>query len=843
MSQILPSSVLQERFADLQLLRYEVPGFTSLPLRQKLLIYYLAEAALLGRDILWDQNCSCGLQLRQTLEAIYVNYDGPKDCVEWQAFAIYMKRVWFSNGIHHHYSCQKFVPDFSREFFLHEAKRLDASVFSLRPGETADQMLEKMADIIFCPDVMPRRVNTTDGEDLLLTSSCNYYNESITQAEAEAFYADLKQKADPCRPPMLGMNSRLERAADGTLFENVWRSGGLYGEAIDRICNALMHARTYAENERQKAVMDKLVSFYRSGDLQTFDEYNILWVQETESEVDFTNGFIEVYGDPLGLKASWEGYVNIIDHEATRRAKALSDNAQWFEDHSPVDPRFRKKECRGVSARVISAAMLGGDLYPASAIGINLPNSNWIRAEHGSKSVTIANLTCAYNKAAKGSGMRQEFVIDEATCQLLDKYGDVCDDLHTDLHECLGHGSGQLLPGVDADALRAYGSTIEEARADLFGLYYIADPKLVELGLLPDGEAYKSQYYSYLLNGLLTQMVRIEDGNNIEEAHMRNRALISWWTLANYPEAVGIMEKDGKHYVAVYDYAMLRQAFGTLLAEVQRIKSEGDYEAARQLVEQYGVKLDVQLHREIRERYRRLDIAPYKGFINPRYTLVRDATGCITDVNISYDEAYDEQMLRYGRQYRTLCTEPSPFVRQTEREIKKELRASMNGILSARMREAGMSFQLIFGTELPRLRSIADEFPCDVALAEHLWQQSIRETRLLAMMLMPPEDFTMKRANRWAETMMTAEEAQVLSKILLPHVREAKAISLSWLVEGHQLPATSACLCLRHLLSRGEMLSAEERQTIRECLDNLLASAGLHLRKAIQALTEILNKD
>ena len=654
MSQAFPFSVLQERFADLQLLRYGVPGFADLPLRQKLLIYYLAEAALLGRDILWDQNCPCGLQLRQTLEAVYVNYDGPKDCADWQAFSVYMKRVWFSSGIHHHYSCLKFVPEFSREFFIREAQRLDASQLPLRPGEVPAQLLERLADIIFRPDVMPRRVNTADGEDLLLTSSCNYYGADITQAEAEAFYADLKQKADPCHPPMLGMNSRLERAADGTLFENVWRSGGLYGEAIDRICDALLQARSYAENARQQAVIDKLVSFYRSGDLRTFDEYCILWVEETESEVDFTNGFIEVYGDPLGLKASWEGYVNIIDHEATRRAKALSDNAQWFEDHSPVDPRFRKKVCRGVSARVISAAMLGGDLYPASAIGINLPNSNWIRAEHGSKSVTIANLTRAYNEAAKGSGMRQEFVIDDATCRLLDAYGDLCDDLHTDLHECLGHGSGQLLPGVDADALRAYGSTIEEARADLFGLYYIADPKLVELGLLPDGEAYKSQYYSYLLNGLLTQMVRIEEGCQIEEAHMRNRALISRWTLAHYPEAVGIVERDGKHFVAVYDYARLRQAFGELLAEVQRIKSEGDYEAARQLVEEYGIKLDAQLHSEIRQRYRRLDIAPYKGFINPRYTLVRDAEGNVTDVSISYDETYDEQMLRYSRQYNGL---------------------------------------------------------------------------------------------------------------------------------------------------------------------------------------------
>jgi len=633
-----------ERFADLQLLRYEVPDFSLLPLRQKLLVYYLAEAALLGRDILWDQNCRYGLRLRQVLEDIYVHYNGPKDNADWQAFVVYLKRVWFSNGIHHHYSYLKFEPGFSRKFFI---ERLQAMNYS-------QEAIDELAEIIFNPKVMPKRVNQADGEDLLLTSSCNYYAEGITQAEAEAFYANLKKEFDANRPPMLGMNSRLERDADGSLFENVWRSKGLYGEAIDRICDMLCKARNYAENEKQKAVIDKLVEFYQTGDLKAFDTYAILWVGETEGEIDFTNGFTEVYGDPLGLKASWEGYVNIIDHEATHRAKTLSDNAQWFENHSPVDTRFRKKECRGVSAKVISAAILGGDLYPSSAIGINLPNSNWIRAEYGSKSVTIANLTRAYNIAAKGSGMREEFVIDEATSQLFDRYGDICDDLHTDLHECLGHGSGQLLPGIDADALRAYGSTLEEARADLFGLYYIADKKLIELGLLPNDEAYKSQYYSYLMNGLLTQMVRIEEGCQIEEAHMRNRALISRWTLANYPDAVQIVEVSGKHYVRINDYCLLRKAFGELLAEVQRIKSEGDYEAAKVLVEQYGIKLDAQLHHEIRERYQQLNLAPYKGFINPKYELVHNSEGDIIDVSISYDEAYDTQILRYSQEYRTL---------------------------------------------------------------------------------------------------------------------------------------------------------------------------------------------
>ena len=631
-----------ERFADLQLLRYEVTGFEGLTLRQKLLVYYLAEAALLGRDILWDQNCQYGLEIRKTLEDIYTSYDGPKDNPDWQAFVVYLKRVWFSNGIHHHYSCQKFQPEFSKEWFVER----------LRTTDYGQQTT--ILDLIFNPNVMPKRVNQADGEDLLLTSSCNYYAEGISQAEAEAFYADLKSKVDSDRPPMLGLNSRLERKEDGSLYENVWKSGGLYGKAIDRICEMLGKARRYAENDKQKAVIDKLVEFYRTGNLKTFDEYAILWVNETESEVDFTNGFTEVYGDPLGLKASWEGYVNIIDHKATLRAKALSDNAGWFEEHSPVDERFKKKACKGVSAKVISAAMLGGDLYPSSAIGINLPNSDWIRAEYGSKSVTIANLTRAYNQAAKGSGMREEFVIDDETRALLDKYGDVCDDLHTDLHECLGHGSGQLLPGVDADALRAYGSTIEEARADLFGLYYIADLKLVELGLTPNEEAYKSQYYSYLMNGLLTQMVRIEEGHQIEEAHMRNRALISRWTLKNYPEAVQIVEANGKHFVKVFDYNLLRKAFGELLAEVQRIKSEGDYEAARQLVEEYGIKINAELHHEIRERYKKLDLAPYKGFINPRYELVRDGEGNITDVLVKYGEAYDEQMLRYSHEYRTL---------------------------------------------------------------------------------------------------------------------------------------------------------------------------------------------
>ena len=637
---------MTERFADIQLLRYEVPGFSTLPLRQKLLVYYLAKASLLGRDILWDQNYRHGLALRKVLEDIYTNYNGPRDDVDWKAFVVYLKCVWFANGIHHHYSYLKFQPCFSKAFFLNELNKLDDKQLPLSR--------EELLEIIFNPTVAPKRVNQNDGEDLLLTSSCNYYAEGITQADAEAFYTNLKKDIDPQRPPMLGMNSRLERNANGTLYENTYRSDGLYGKAIDNICNALQQAQKYAENDKQAKLIDKLIEFYKTGNLETFDEYAIQWVEEMSSEIDFINGFTEVYGDPLGLKASWEGYVNIVDHEATRRAKALSDNADWFEANSPVDHRFKKTKCKGVSAKVINAAILGGDLYPSSAIGINLPNSNWIREEYGSKSVTIANLIRAYNVAAKGSGMKEEFVIDAETREFIGRYGDECDDLHTDLHECLGHGSGKLLPDVDAEALRSYGSTIEEARADLFGLYYIADEKLIELGLLPNKEAYKSQYYTYLMNGLLTQMVRIEEGHQLEEAHMRNRAIISRWVLEHYPEAVKLVAINGKHFVSISNYDLLRKAFGELLAEVQRIKSEGDYEAARNLVEQYGVKLDAELHHEIRERYKRLNLAPYKGFINPQYKPIYDKDGNISDVSISYDETYDEQMLRYSQHYSTL---------------------------------------------------------------------------------------------------------------------------------------------------------------------------------------------
>lgn len=642
-----------ERFADIQMLRYQVPGFDELTLRQKTLIYHLSQASLLGRDILWDQNGRFNLRLRRILEAVYTHFSGDRSSADFAAFAVYMKRVWFSNGIHHHYGCEKFRPGFTQEFLHQALEQLQAGHIAL--GYSSLEALEQeLFPVIFDPSVMPKRVNQAAGEDLLLTSACNYYAPGITQAEAEEFYARQKAEGDQQHPIMYGMNSRLERAADGSLHENVWRADGMYGAAIRQIVQMLSQAIPYAENERQQSVIRKLIEFYETGNLAVFDAYTILWVEETEGEVDFTNGFTEVYGDPLGLKASWEGYVNYTDHQATRRAQALSRNAQWFEDHSPVDARFKKPLCRGVSAKVINAAILGGDLYPSSAIGINLPNSNWVRAEHGSKSVTIANLTHAYDEAARGNGFRNEFADSAQTVSLMDRYGSVCDDLHTDLHECLGHGSGRLLPGVDPDALKAYGSTIEEARADLFGLYYLADEKLVELGLTPCQEAYKAQYYSYMMNGLLTQMVRIQPGHQIEEAHMRNRALIARWTLEHYPQAVRLSEQDGKHYVEILDYPLLRTAFGNLLAEIQRIKSEGDLQAARQMVERYGVQIDAKLHQEVLERYSKLHLAPYKGFINPRYTPVCDSEGRITDVHIDYLETYDEQMLRYSKQYNTL---------------------------------------------------------------------------------------------------------------------------------------------------------------------------------------------
>ena len=642
-----------EQFADLQLLRYRVAGFENLSLRQKELIYYLSEAALEGRDILFDQNGKHNLQIRKLLEAVYVSYSGDRNNPEFQGLEVYLKRVWFSSGIYHHYACDKFVPVFSPEFLRECIEQVDVASLPLKDGESVQAMCDKLFPVMFDPKVMPKRVNQADGEDLVMTSAANYY-EGVTQDEAEKFYAMQKVAADP-HPVMYGMNSRLVKK-DGVLQEEVWKLDGMYGEAIQKIIFWLEKAETVAENEAQREVIRLLIDFYRTGDLKTFDTYSIAWLKDTDSKVDFVNGFIESYGDPLGMKASWESIVNFKDEEATHRTEIISQHAQWFEDHSPVSSSFKKEVVRGVSAKVITAAMLGGDLYPSSAIGINLPNSNWIRSLHGSKSVTIGNLTDAYNKAAKGNGFREEFVYSQEEKDLLEKYADITGDLHTDLHECVGHGSGKLLPGVDPDALKAYGSTIEEARADLFGLYYLPDEKLVELGLTPDKEAYKAEYYAYMMNGLLTQMVRIEPGCDLEEAHMRNRQLIARWALENgkSKNVVELVKKEGKTYVKINDYLQLRGLFAVLLSEIQRIKSEGDYEAARALVEKYAVKLDATLHEEILNRYRSLHLAPYKGFVNPVYLPQYDAEGRIVDVKLDYTEGYTEQMLRYGRDYSNL---------------------------------------------------------------------------------------------------------------------------------------------------------------------------------------------
>ncbi|OKZ19306.1 MAG: dihydrofolate reductase [Bacteroides sp. 43_108] len=643
-----------ERFADLQMLRYKVDGFEALSLKQKTFIYYLTEAALHGRDILFDQNGKYNLRIRKMLEAVYTDFKGDRNSDEFKAFEVYLKRVWFSNGIHHHYGCEKFDPEFSESFFRKAVASVDKSLLPLAEGQTVENLCDEICPVIFNPDVMQKRVNQADGEDLILTSACNYYD-GVTQKEAEDFYNKMRVPNDH-EPIMYGMNSRLVKTADGNIVEKKWVADGLYGQAIKKIVYYLEKAEPFAENEKQKAVIRKLVDFYETGDLKIFDEYSILWVEDTDSRVDFVNGFIESYGDPLGLKSSWESIVNFKDLEATKRTETLSANAQWFEDHSPVDDAFKKEKVKGITAKVITAAILGGDLYPSTAIGINLPNSDWVRKEHGSKSVTIGNLTAAYNKAAIGSGFDEEFCYSSVELDLLKKYGGLTDDLHTDLHECLGHGSGKMMPGASADSLKVYGSTIEEARADLFGLYYMADQKMIDLGLIPLPEAYKAQYYSYMMNGLMTQLVRIELGNNIEEAHMRNRAIIARWAYekGKKDNVVELVKRDGKTFVKVNDYVKLRELFGALLAEIQRIKSTGDFNAARDMVENYGVKIDPVLHKEILERYKKLNLAPYKGFINPVYTAVKDASGNITDVKVDYTESYEDQMLRYSRDYSDL---------------------------------------------------------------------------------------------------------------------------------------------------------------------------------------------
>lgn len=644
-----------ERFADLEILRYQVTDFDELTLDQKKLVYYLQEAALYGRDILFDQNGKWNLALRQTLEAVYTDYQGEKTSDDWNAFVTYTKQIWFANGMHHHYSSDKIMPAFSQEFFAEAVKSVDAAKLPLREGETVEQFLSFITPIMFDPNVMPKRTNQADGEDVVKTSAGNYYD-GVTQAEAEEFYAKMKA-ADPNKetPISYGLNSRLVKR-DGVIYEEVYKVGGRYGAALEKVVYWLEKAAEVAENEQQKAVIEKLIEYNKSGDLKHFDEYAILWVNDLDSRVDFVNGFTESYGDPLGMKASWESVVNFKNLKASHRTQLISENAQWFEDNSPTEARFKKENVTGVTAKVITAAILAGDCYPATAIGINLPNSNWIRANHGSKSVTIDNITDAYNQAAKGNGFNEEFVYSDVERKLLEDYGAVTGGLHTDLHECLGHGSGKLLPGVDPDALKAHGSTIEEARADLFALYYIADAKLVELGIIPNAEAYKACYYQQMMNGLMTQLHRIEPGKDVEESHMRNRQLIATWAyeLGKAENVIELVERDGEHFVKINDYDKLRNIFGQQLAEIQRIKSEGDYEAGRILVEKYAVKVDPELHNEVLTRYENLDLAPYKGFVNPVYTVVCDNEGNIVDVTLDYTEEYDKQMLRYSTDYGTL---------------------------------------------------------------------------------------------------------------------------------------------------------------------------------------------
>lgn len=645
-------SYIVDQFADLQILRYQVPGFENLSLRQKQLLYHLSEAALMGRDILFDQNGRYNLVIRRTLEAIYQYGTVDKSSADYQAFEVYLKRVWFANGIHHHYGEDKFIPGYSEAFFDAAVRSVDASLLPLKAGETVDTLLAHLKPVIFDPTVMPKRTVQSGDTDWIQASANNYYGEDVTQAEVEAFYGKMKAEGDSRCPLSYGLNSRLEKE-NGQLVERVWKVGGLYSEAIERIVAELEKATAFAENEKQRRIISTLIDYYRTGDLRTFDAYSILWVEDTDSQVDFVNGFIETYGDALGLKASWESTVNFRNEEATRRTQTISENAQWFEDHSPVDKRFKKERVKGVSAKVITVTMLGGDCYPSTPIGINLPNADWIRRDHGSKSVTIENIMEAYDKASQGSGFSDEFVWSDEERNRIKTYGFLTDMLHTDLHECLGHGSGQLLPDTDPDALKAYASTLEEARADLFGLYYLADPKMQELGLVPDGEAFKAEYYKYMMNGLLTQLVRIEEGKEVEEAHMRNRQLIARWVFEQgaADKVVELKKREGKTFVVINDYQQLRVLFGKLLAEVQRIKSEGDYEAGRSLVENYGVKIDPVLHHEIRERYVRLHLSPYKGFVNPIMREVKDDSGHVTDITLDYTEGYAEQMLRYSRDY------------------------------------------------------------------------------------------------------------------------------------------------------------------------------------------------
>ena len=843
---------LEERFADIQLLRYRLNGFEQLSLLQKRLVYCLAEATLWGRDITFDQNGRHNLRLRRMLEAVYTSADTDRDSREFHAMEEYLKRLWFASGIHHHYSSDKFQPQFTQEWLWQQLQHADPDSLPLGRGETLDTLRRELFPVIFDPDVLPKRVNKADGQDLLLTSACNFY-QGVTQQEAEDYYQRQKADAkDDPQPVSYGLNSTLVKDQHG-LHEEVWHVGGRYGDTISHIVYWLEQAAQVAENPRQQHCIRLLVDYYRTGSLRRFNDYCIEWVREQEGRVDFVNGFIEVYGDPLGLKGTWEGIVEYRDLEATRRTQTISRNAQWFEDHSPVDPRFRKPTVKGVTANAICAAMLGGEEYPSTAIGINLPNADWIRAEHGSKSITITNITDAYNRAARGNGFKEEFIDDDETRWLVEQYGDQCDELHTDLHECLGHGSGQLLPGTDPDALKAYGNTIEEARADLFGLYYMADPKLVELGLLPNLEAHHAHYYTYLLNGLMTQLTRIEPGRQIEEAHMRNRALISRWCLAHASAApvslcsdtvaapaLSLEQRNGKTYLHISDYAALRRLFAQLLAEIQRIKSEGDYEAARQLVERYAVDVDPRLHQEVLDRYRRLNLAPYKGFINPVLRPVYDSDGQITDIVPDYTESYADQMLRYSRDYSSsaqfaLCSDTvaaSPSVADRVRLVKQSFRQMMDGAVAKSMRDKGLGYHLNWGATLPRLQEMAATLGKDYELAIALWKEDVRECKILATLVMPPDEMLPGVCDIWMEQMPTQEIAEQAAFNLWQHLPYAPQKAYEWMASDKELYQ----LCGFHVMTRIFMRRQEPNERgISEYLDQALAAlqdGSLAVRKA-----------
>lgn len=866
-----------EKFADIQMLRYRLNGFEQLSLNQKQYVYCLAKATLCGRDITTDQFGRYNLKIRKLLEALYLIYKEQPEALglqglsqhelsqqgqelsqkqelsqeqeQFDAMTVYLKRVWFSNGIHHHYGCDKFKPQFSESWFrsiiARSADKL-ASKLGVASGDEVMEWCAPLFPVIFDPEIMPKRVEKACGVDQVKGSACNYY-EGLTQQEVEAYYAAKNDPSNPC-PPSYGLNSKLVKTASDDIEEQVWKQGGMYGEAIDRIVYWLTKAMQFAENEKQQEVIGLLISYYRTGDLKTFDSYSIEWLKEHAGDIDFINGFIEVYGDPLGFKASWEGIVTYKDKEANERTHKICSNAQWFEDHSPVDPRFKKKEVRGVTANVVVAAMLGGDEYPSTAIGINLPNADWIRAQHGSKSITIGNLTEAYSRAAEGNGFLEEFVADESTLTLVRQFDHLCDDLHTDLHECLGHGSGQLLPGVSSDALKSYGSTIEEARADLFGLYYMADAKMVELGLLPSADAYKAHYYTYMLNGLMTQLRRITPGADIEEDHMRNRALIAYWVLDHAQGEVELTESNGKTCVFIHSYERLRTLFAQLLAEIQRIKSEGDYEAARQLVESYGVKVDRALLEEVHRRYEKLNIAPYKGFINPRLSLVTDAQGNVCDVKADYTESYEHQMLRYSNEFGFLSLKEenssskkeapsskaeavSSSVDDDVKKIKRSFRLFMNGVASSSMRDKGLEYKINWGIPVTRLRDMAAQYAPSVALAERLWESDVRECKILATMLMPAERFSEPMALSWLSACNNQEMAEMLVFNLVQNMPGVETFVVSLLhSDEHNAP-----LAALHLVSR-----LVARQNVAFMTDEVVSSFAQLVIKALNGTDAVL---